>query len=466
MRTFLGLAVTLLAAHLGQAAAAQSTEADPNLVVQGRYLATAGDCVSCHGTNFAGGDPVPSPIGQIYAKNITPDIKTGIGSWTLAQFSGALRQGVAPDGHLYPAMPYTSYTGLSDDQVRAIYSYLILGVKPISHKPPETNLPFPFYRSMMFFWNAFFLDEGHPTGAIDVTGKAQERGRLLVETLGHCSACHTRRGDLMQQNSNRHLAGAMVGGWWAPNITPAKSGIGGWTNDQLSTFLMTGHTDIAVAGGDMGKAVSHSLSKLSKTDIDAIVAYLNVIPAVVSGEPQKSVRSEPAPIQVAAIEPAEQVGWQGLLGHGTTQGNILYQSACASCHGVGGNGSTHLQHPSLHRIKAVTGPKDATLVQVIAHGIDRTVGDNHTFMPGFRGSMNNHQIASLANYVRSEFGGSTGSLDASQVTTILSGQVATPWLIRNAAWLTIAAIVIAILVLLVIIWAIARTCRLRHVRAA
>ena len=466
MKTYLFFVCALLLVQTGHAAMAQSTEAVPGLVDQGRYLATAGDCASCHGSSFAGGDPIPSPIGNIYAANITPDKQTGIGTWTLAQFSDVLRKGQAPDGYLYPAMPYPSFTGLSTGQIQALYSFFMLGVVAVSNKPPETNLPFPFYRPMMGLWNALFLDEGNPTGAIKVTGATKERGRLLVETLGHCTACHTPRGELMQQDSKRHLAGAMVAGWWAPNITPGSGGIGGWSDDQLSKFLMTGHTDIAVAAGDMGKAVSHSLSKLSEDDIRAISAYLRAVPAVVSQEPTSTGNGDALAINVSAIEPAGAADWQTMLGHSTVQGDILYQSACASCHGVDGKGSDDLKHPSLLRMASIRGPQSATLVQVIAHGVNRTVGDKHTLMPSFRSSMNDGQIASVANYVRAKFGGVEGTLNASQVDTILAGQIDTPWLIRYAKWLALLAIVVVTLVVVAIAWALIRALshgRVRHV---
>lgn len=465
MRTIF-FACAILVAQFSHGAIAQSAKADPGLVDQGRHLAIAGDCASCHGTSFAGGDPVPSPIGSIFAKNITPDKKTGIGLWTLAQFANATRKGQAPDGHLYPAMPYTSYTGLNTTQVHALYSYFMLSVAPVQNEPPKTNLPFPFYRPMMGIWNALFLDEGHPTGAIKVTGEAKERGRLLVETLGHCTACHTPRGELMQQNSTRHLAGAMTGGWWAPNITPDSSGIGGWSDDQLASFLTTGHTNVAVAAGDMGKVVSNSLSKLSKEDIGAIQTYLRALPAVASVEPTRTVSAAIPTTQVALIEPARPAEWQKMLSHDTMQGAILYQSACASCHGVDGRGSTDLKHPSLLRVAAVTGPKSATLVQVITQGVDRHVGDKHILMPAFRASMNNGQIASLSNYVRATFGGVEGSVTASQVAAILDGQVDTPWLIQNARWLAILAILVATLIVAAIAWALTRALshsRVRHV---
>ena len=313
-----GRLALLLLAQLAVAAAAQAADPDPALVDQGRYLAAAGDCAGCHGPTLAGGDPVPTPIGAVHASNITPDRATGIGSWTLAQFSDALREGRAPEGHLYPAMPYTAYTGLSDAEVRALYAYVMLAVGPVSKTPPADDLPFPFYRIAMLPWNWLFLTQGQPTGAVPVSGAQRERGRVLVETLGHCSACHSPRGTFMQERSDRHLAGAMVGGWWAPNITPDATGIGAWSDAKLATFLRTGHSDVAVAAGDMGTVVSRSLSKLNDSDIDAVMAYLRAVPKVTSPQPATSGIATDAPIAVAAIEPvAAADDWQAPLDHAT-----------------------------------------------------------------------------------------------------------------------------------------------------
>ena len=420
---------------------------------QGRYLATAADCAGCHGTTFKGGDAIASPMGGIYASNITPDPKTGIGSWILEQFSDVLRKGQGPEDYIFPAMPYTSYTGLDDEQIRALYAYFMLGVEPVADEPPETNLSFPFVRPAMIAWNALFLDEGQPTGAIDVAGEREERGRLLVETLGHCTACHTPRGQLMQPLADRHLAGAMIGGWWPPNITPGGGGIGDWSDERLTAFLMTGHTDTAIAAGEMSKVVSRSLSKLPADDIGAIVAYLRAVPPVASQDPNGSKRRE-ASEPVVVVEAVGETGWQEMLGHDTARGDILYQSACATCHGIDGNGSADLVHPSLHVVEGVTAPQGATLVQVIVHGVDRTIEDETVLMPGFRDSLDDARIASLANYIQATFDGVESSIEASQVKAILGGQLDTPWLIENALWLAITGIVVAALVLLLLIWGI------------
>jgi mono/diheme cytochrome c family protein len=156
------LAAALMLAGLAGGAAADG--ADAGLVEKGRYLAIAGDCVACHtapgGAPMAGGLPLATPVGSIVSTNITPSKTHGIGSYSLEQFSDALRRGVRADGRrLYPAMPYTAYAKITDDDVKALYAYFMLGVAPVDTAPPEARLPFPFdVRLSMMAWNWLFLD--------------------------------------------------------------------------------------------------------------------------------------------------------------------------------------------------------------------------------------------------------------------------------------------------------------------
>jgi mono/diheme cytochrome c family protein len=258
----------------------------------------------------------------------------------------------------------------------------------------------------------------------------------------------------MQELADRHLGGAMVGGWWAPNITSDASGIGGWSDAKLATFLHTGHIDVAVAAGEMGTVVSRSLSQLTPGDINAVVAYLRVVPKVVSPQLARSDVATTAAVDVAAIEPSTALAdWQARLDHSTLQGNVLYQSACASCHGEDGNGSAGLVHPSLHLVKSVSAANASSLVQVIAHGVNRTVGAQHTLMPGFRSSLDDGQIASVANFVRTNFGGVASALSEADVAGLLiKGGTSKPWLIRAAKPLAIGAIVVFAFVLLLLAW--------------
>src|SRR5699024_8531120 len=97
-------------------------------IERGRLVAAAGDCMVCHttdnGKTNAGGLGLDTPFGVIYSTNITPDVETGIGSWSYKAFERAMREGLHRDGsHLYPAFPYTSYAKMSDEDLQSLYAY-------------------------------------------------------------------------------------------------------------------------------------------------------------------------------------------------------------------------------------------------------------------------------------------------------------------------------------------------------
>lgn len=172
---------------------------------------------------FAGGLPIKSPFGIIYSTNITPDPLTGIGQYSYGDFSRAVREGIAKDGrHLYPAMPYASYTVILDDDVQALYAYFMHGVEAVNHKPPQTRLPFPFNQRWVFrFWNAAFVNRGPYKPRLD-RDTQWNRGAYLVQSLGHCGACHTPRGLAYQEKgyselSPEYLSGASVDNWFTPD---------------------------------------------------------------------------------------------------------------------------------------------------------------------------------------------------------------------------------------------------------
>ncbi|MEI4488827.1 cytochrome c [Frigidibacter sp. MR17.14] len=213
-------AVTLAGPALAQDEAAR--------IERGRYLATAADCAACHrtaepdGAPFAGGYAIASPMGRIVASNITPSTRFGIGGWSEEQFARALREGMAPDGHLYPAMPYTAYATMPDADVHAIWTYLTKAVAPVEAAPAaRTALSFPFdQRWLMAGWNLVF-NRATPMDASAVAEGGPNRGKYLVDGLAHCFACHSPRNALMgEDNGAGYLSGGDVGGWHAPNITP------------------------------------------------------------------------------------------------------------------------------------------------------------------------------------------------------------------------------------------------------
>ena len=192
--------MSLLAALLASLLLAGSARAESvtAATARGEYLARAGDCVACHsapgGKAFAGGLKMGTPLGAIYATNITPDVETGIGTYTLQDFDRAVRGGVAKDGRrLYPAMPYPSYAKLTDEDVRALYDYFMRAVPPVRQANRPSEIPALLSpRWPLAIWNALF------TGNTGFTPNPEEsaqwnRGAYLVEGLGHCGACHTAR---------------------------------------------------------------------------------------------------------------------------------------------------------------------------------------------------------------------------------------------------------------------------------
>ena len=166
-------------------------------VERGRYLARAADCVACHtapgGVQFAGGRRLPTPLGQIYSTNITPDRKTGIGAWSLADFSRAVREGVAKDGHyLYPAMPFPAYAKITDADIESLYAFFQHGVASVEQANRPSDIPFPLsFRFPLYFWDLFVRRGPFQS---DPTRDAQwNRGAYLVQGLGHCGTCHSPR---------------------------------------------------------------------------------------------------------------------------------------------------------------------------------------------------------------------------------------------------------------------------------
>lgn len=404
MKTFLLIALGLLA---GVSHTARADDA----VERGRYLSVAADCVACHtspkqGKPYAGGYAIASPLGEIWASNITPSASHGIGNYTEADFAKAVREGVRKDGaHLYPAMPYTSYAKLTDEDIHALYVYFMQAVAPVDEEARTTELPFPFsVRSSMAVWNLLFLDKT-PFKPDPAQSAQWNRGAYLVEGLAHCSSCHSPRGLMMQEVGGKAFAGGSLGDWYAPNITSHPiSGIGGWTDDELAQYLKTGRAEgKGQAGGGMAEAVTNSLSKLRDEDISAIVTYLRTVPAVADKDATRAAFAW-GDAATAPGEPAIR-GTDAPIASGA----VLYSGLCASCHGSRGEGSNDGYYPSLVHNSTVGMVRPQNLVATIIGGIDREVDGEHVLMPHFsEGSyvqaLSDADIAAVATYVRTTFG--------------------------------------------------------------
>ncbi|WP_458094008.1 molybdopterin cofactor-binding domain-containing protein [Roseomonas sp. WA12] len=357
-------------------------------IERGRLLAAAGDCAVCHtapdGARNAGGVALETPFGTVWSTNITPDAETGIGAWSFAAFERAMRQGVARDGrHLYPAFPYTAYTKMADEDLLALYAYL-MAQAPVRAVVPETELAFPYnMRPLLAGWNLLF----HHPGAMqpDPARSAEwNRGNYLVNAVGHCGACHTPRNALgAEKGGASAFAGAVVEGWEAPALNGFSRAPVLWTEADFFDYLRTGHSPRhGVAAGSMAPVVAE-LQAVPDADIQAMAHYL----ASLNPEP---AAVDPAPlVAAAAIAPRQ----------GGSEGARLFQGACASCHGGGAQEGPEV---ALALNSSVHSDRPDNLLRVILHGI-RPPMPGHGEMPGFRDSLTDRQLESLARFIRGNF---------------------------------------------------------------
>ena len=274
-------AVLVAVACLAAAAAAADTA-----VERGRYIFFATGCIACHSAEqvLAGGRPLETPFGTFHPPNITPSREQGIGEWTQEEFERALRFGISPRGeHYYPAFPYPSYTQMTQADIRALYAYLMsLPAASRLNEPHELHWPYSL-RPLIAYWK----DGAFAPGAYspDPDRSAQwNRGAYLANALGHCSECHTARGFLGMPDRDRYLAGTCNGpeGRVVPNITPDRAtGIGGWSQQQLTDFLGSGRRpDGSMTGSLMLEVLGTGGMRLSEPDRQALAVYLLSLPPV------------------------------------------------------------------------------------------------------------------------------------------------------------------------------------------
>jgi mono/diheme cytochrome c family protein len=383
-----------------------------SVVERGEYLARAADCVVCHtakdGAPFAGGRAFVLPFGTLYSTNITPDVETGIGAYTDANFLNAVHKGIGRgDAKLYPAMPYASYTYMSDADALAIKAYLFT-LKPLHAPALQNTLVFPFnQRSLMGIWAVLF----NPDVRFEPnSGRSDEwnRGAYLAEALGHCGECHTPRNLAFALDNRRKYAGAIQAGWRAYNISSDHAGgVGTWSDADLALYLSSGHADgRGTASGPMGEAVDESLSYLKPADVSALVTYLRTVPDVASSD-----LSEPR------ANPAPAVYSQGAGADANPHGRAVYEGACAGCHGWTGI-SPVSPVATLTGTRAINDAAATNVAQVIIRGGQRHAPAGTNNMPAFGDAYSDAEIAGVANYVTARFGAQGSSLTAADVAKL------------------------------------------------
>jgi mono/diheme cytochrome c family protein len=382
----------------------QAVSAPADVIARGKYLAEAADCAACHtaqdGAPFAGGLPMRSGFGTIYATNITPDPDDGIGRWSAEDFWRALHDGIRRDGQqLYPAMPYTSYRGMTRADADAIYAY-VMQLPPMKVANRRTELNFPFnIRLGMLGWNTLFLHDSLPAVSVG-SSPAWQRGRYLVNVLGHCGECHTPRGIAGEMELSRALSGFALGRIAAPDITPTALGSRGWTVAGLRAYLGRGIARQGSAFGDMHPVIMLSTRNLRPDDLDAVATYLlGDIP--------------PPPAPLPASDGTESAA-------ASEMGRTSYVALCAGCHGLEGNGmpNTVVAMRSNSTLR-LADPRN--LIVAILDGIGAANFPYHASMqamPGFSDKLNDAEAAALANYLRITWGGQKGDVTPATVRAL------------------------------------------------
>ena len=394
-RLSLSLAIVVVAACSTsgpvEAPAARAPQAfDKLTIARGARLAAIGNCITCHtaphGRAYAGGYPVHTPFGTVYGTNITPDPGTGIGNWSEAQFSRAMREGLDPRGHqLYPAFPYEYFTHLDDDDIHAIYAF-IMTREPVRSTPPRNTIVVP--RPAVALWKARYFKPGR-FEADPARPASWNRGAYLAESLAHCSACHTPRNALGAEKKDRYLAGGDVDDWHAPALDASSPSPIPWTPASLAGYLHTGLVDDhAMTAGPMRPVIAN-LSQVPLDDTRAIAEYIVSIDTRPPAERERHARATLA-AAASANAPA-----------GTTlrNGAAIYAGACGDCHDRGRAAEGGALRLPLAIALSIPTPRN--LIHIVRGGIVPGPHDTRPWMPEFGGALTDAELTDLLAYLRS-----------------------------------------------------------------
>jgi len=364
---------------------------DRYLVAVGEDLAKLGNCAGCHTAEpsrpLAGGRPLPTPFGKVFATNITPHAEDGIGAWSREAFGRALRRGIARNGeHLYPAFPYDHFTRATDQELEALYAWLMTR-RPIAGRAPETKLAGIFgFRPVVAAWNLINLDEG-PLADDRQQSPSWNRGRALVEGLAHCGGCHTPRDRFGAEDRSHAFDGARIEGWYAPPINARSPAVRPWTADELYVYLRTGLGPMhAAAAGPMG-GVTRALAQVPDTDVRAIAVY---VASLMAGAP------------AARQDKAEPVDRLADVQRAHPEAATLFAGACATCHEPGAP-MMQQGRPPLAWGTPLQADNAHNTVRIIMEGLASPAGLIGPTMPAYADLLDDRQLRELTAYLRTRF---------------------------------------------------------------
>jgi mono/diheme cytochrome c family protein len=372
----------------GEASTLQET---PELITRGAYLARAGNCAACHtargGAAYAGGRGIETPFGTVYAGNLTPDAKTGIGTWSAGDFWRAMHNGRSKSGRLlYPAFPYPELTQLTRADADTLFAFL-RKQPAVVQANREHSLRFPYNTQWaLALWRALYFRAQVFEPAAERSAE-WNRGAYLVRGLGHCVACHASRNALGATRTAPELGGGLipVQNWYAPSLAADDgAGVRYRQLEDVVSLLKTGTSAQGSALGPMAEVVFRSTQHMNDSDLRAIATFLQSLPQV-------------APRQQAVV-PLEA----GAMARGAR----VFKDHCAECHGAQGQGAPGA-YPPLVGNRSVTLASPTNVLRVIIEGgfPPATQGHPRPYgMPPFGQSISRSEIADVATYVRNAWG--------------------------------------------------------------
>ncbi len=386
-RTARQAALLVGALTLAVVASAQSTT---DILHKGEYLARAGDCVACHtvagGKQFAGGRAMPTPFGNLYVPNITPDDTTGIGKWSSDDFYKTMHQGRSRDGSLlYPAMPFAAYTKVTRADSDAIYAYL-MSTPPVRQLNRAHELRFPYNkRQLLLGWRALYFTEGEYQPDVKQTLE-WNRGAYLVQGLGHCSMCHTAINALGGSSESKKFQGGMIPNqnWYAPSLTSNReAGLGDWKIEDIMSLLQAGVSHRGTVYGPMAEVVYNSLQYVTDEDIRAMAVYLKALPS-----DNRRVEG-PDPAQLVQPRVLEL-------------GRKIYSVQCAMCHGAEGKGAPPA-FPPLANNQSIAMDSPVNSIRMVLNGgyaPGTQKNPRPHGMPPFAQLLSDAEVAAVVTYIR------------------------------------------------------------------
>jgi mono/diheme cytochrome c family protein len=387
-------------------------------VEHGKYVAVVGDCAACHtaagGQPFAGGVPFSTPVGTVYSTNITPARGSGIGNYSLEDFVRVMRLGVTPDGtRLYPAMPYTAYAKVSDEDLQDLLAYLQSGLAPVEQARRPSAIQWPLsIRWPLALWNLAFHDDSRfvADGSKD---EQWNRGAYLVQGLGHCGTCHTPRGVAFEEvdvagKSDLYLSGTQFDGTSPINLRAnTGDGLGRWSASDIAELLRSGRNPHSAVTGPMADVVRDSTQYMTDQDAAAVATYLKSL--------------SPAPEDHRATFATDDATIQTIMaGDERSVGGRIYMDSCAACHRLSGGGE-RLAFPTLAGNSSVLNSDPSSLIAVILDGArlpSTAAAPTGLAMPPFGWRYDDADIAEVATFVRTNWGNGAAPITAAEVAKV------------------------------------------------